>query len=241
MQLDILVAGVLRLHGAAIIDGIKNIDHRITAIVNFLRNLNRTVCFVSIIFISQYALLVDIAVDNQIKINRLRRIAVHNLFVASGIHNDLTLEQISSNRHRTSGNCIGKLSLQALCEAVIAFTGDNGQNIDGLHIVSKHVGVHAFAVLIDTQAQTATDLLPLANLAAALFQCANLEHVRVVPAFAQCGVRENEAHWGLFRITIQKQFLVLHDQVIGVNIVGRASFLSESLLSVILPFLSTEK
>ena len=64
--------------------------------------------------------------------------------------------------------------------------------------------------------------MPLANLAAALFQRTNLEHVRVVPAFAQCGVRENETHRGLFRITIQKQFLVLHDQVIGVNIVGGA-------------------
>ena len=67
--------------------------------------------------------------------------------------------------------------------------------------------------------------MPLANLAAALFQCANLEHVRVVPAFAQCGVRENETHRGFFRITIQKQLLILHDQVIGVNIVGRTLLL----------------
>ena len=67
--------------------------------------------------------------------------------------------------------------------------------------------------------------MPLADLAAALFQCTNLEHIRVVPAFAQCGVRENETHRRLFRITIQKQFLVLHNQVIGVNIVGRTLLL----------------
>ena len=66
--------------------------------------------------------------------------------------------------------------------------------------------------------------MPLANLAAALFQCTNLEHIRVVPAFAQCGVRENETHRGLFGITIQKQLLILHDQVIGVNIVRCAFF-----------------
>ena len=149
LQLDILVAGILRLHSAAVIDGIKNIDHRIAAVRHFLRNLNRAVCFVGIIFIGQYALLVDIAVDNQIKINRLRCIAVHDLLVASGIHNDLALEEVGSNRHGASGNCIGKLSLQAFCKAVIALTGDDGQNIDGLHIISKHVGVHALAVLID--------------------------------------------------------------------------------------------
>ena len=67
--------------------------------------------------------------------------------------------------------------------------------------------------------------MPLANLAAALFQCTNLEHIRVVPAFAQCGVRENETHRGLFGITIQKQLLILHDQVIGVNIIGCAFLL----------------
>ena len=79
--------------------------------------------------------------------------------------------------------------------------------------------------MIDAQAQSATDFLPLANLAAALFQRTNLEHVRVVPAFTQRGVRENETHRGFFRITIQKQFLVLHDQVIGVNIIGCAFLL----------------
>ena len=38
-------------------------------------------------------------------------------------------------------------------------------------------------------------------------------------------MRENEAHRRLFRVTIQKQFLVLHDQVIGVNVVRRALLL----------------
>ena len=67
--------------------------------------------------------------------------------------------------------------------------------------------------------------MPFANLAAALFQRTNLEHVRVIPTFTQCGVRENETHRGFFRVTIQKQLLVLHDQVIGVNIIGCAFLL----------------
>ena len=213
------------MHSAAVIDGIKNIDHRIAAVRHFLRDLNCTICFIGIIFIGQYTLLVDIAVDNQIKINCLSRIAVHNLFVVSGVHNDLALEEVGSNRHGAIRNRIGKLSLQALCKAVIALTGDDGQHIDRMNIIAKDIGIHTLAVLIDAQAQSATDFLTFANLAAALFQCANLEHVRVVPAFAQRGVRENETHRGLFRITIQKQLLVLHDQVIGVNIIGCAFLL----------------
>ena len=57
-----------------------------------------------------------------------------------------------------------------------------------MHIVSENIGIHALTVLIDAKTQTAPDFLPLANLAAALFQRANLEHVRVIPAFAQSGV-----------------------------------------------------
>ena len=224
LQLHVLVTGVLRLHGAAVIDGIENLNHSISAIGNFFGNLNCTVCFVRVILISQRTTL-DISIRNQILEDCLSCIAVHDLLVASGIHNDLALEQIGGNSHRASGNCIGKFSLQALCKAVIALTGDDSKNIDGLHIVSKHVGIHALTVLIDAQAQPATDLLPFANLAAALFQCANLEHVWVVPAFTQRRVRENETHRGLFRITIQKQFLVLHNQVIGVNIVRRTLLL----------------
>ena len=38
-------------------------------------------------------------------------------------------------------------------------------------------------------------------------------------------MRENKTHRRLFRITIQKQFLVLHNQVIGINVVRRALLL----------------
>ena len=52
---------------------------------------------------------------------------------------------------------------------------------------------------------------------------------------------ENETHRGLFRITIQKQFLILHNQVIGVNIVRCARlFVGELTVSHLALFVNGE-
>ena len=88
-----------------------------------------------------------------------------------------------------------------------------------MHIVAQRVGVHAFAILIDAQAQATAHLLSFPDIAAALFQGADLEYIRVIPAFAQGRVGENEPHRRPLRITIQQQLLVAHDQVISINVV----------------------
>ena len=50
-----------------------------------------------------------------------------------------------------------------------------------------------------------------------MFQCADLEHVGIVPTFPQGRVGENKA----YRVAEGKQaLLILHDQVIGGNIVA---------------------
>ena len=54
-----------------------------------------------------------------------------------------------------------------------------------MHIVAQNIRIHAFAVLVDTQTQAAANLLPFADFTAALFQRADLEHVRIVPAFPE--------------------------------------------------------
>ena len=79
--------------------------------------------------------------------------------------------------------------------------------------------VHALAILIDTEAHTTADFLPLADVASALLQRADLEDVRIVPAFLERGVREDEAHRGTMRIEIEQQFLPFHNEVISRNIV----------------------
>ena len=81
-----------------------------------------------------------------------------------------------------------------------------------MNAVAAALHIHPVAVLIDAKAQTTTDFLPLRRVAVRVLQSADLEHIRVIPAFTQCGVGEDKP----CRFVKGKQpFLVFQDQVIG--------------------------
>ena len=86
--------------------------------------------------------------------------------------------------------------------------------------------VHAVAVLVDGQAQAAADFLAARDGVVAVLERADDEHVRVVPAFAQRRVREDEAHRLVQR---QQALLVLQDEVVGLHVVGQARVLAALL------------
>ena len=95
--------------------------------------------------------------------------------------------------------------LQRAGEFIVAFVGDNQQ------LVNRLVE-NPLAVLIHRQAQAAADFLPLAECGARFIQGANLKHVRIVPAFAQRRMAEDEAQRHVER---QQQFLLLHYQLVS--------------------------
>ena len=82
-----------------------------------------------------------------------------------------------------------------------------------MHLVgSQQSGVLAVAVLVNSQAHAAADLLALARLRTRFLERAYLEDVWVVPALAQRRMAENEAH----RLIERKQaLLIAQDQVVG--------------------------
>src|SRR5205085_1311301 len=56
-------------------------------------------------------------------------------------------------------------------------------------------------------------------------QAADLEYVRIIPAFLQCRVREDEREW---RVQREKLLLVAHDEMIrslGILTAGLAAFI----------------
>ena len=98
------------------------------------------------------------------------------------------------------------LLLQVLGELLVALGGDHGQRVD-------LEAAQALAVLVHAQAQAAADGLAALALGPHVAQGANLEDVRIVPAFAQRGVGEDELER---RLEAQQLLLVPHDQVVGV-------------------------
>src|SRR5699024_9999352 len=152
--------------------------------------------------------------------NSLCHLTIDDLFVASCISDDLVFEKIGSDLYRPVRNSLGQLALEALSKGIITFAGNDRQYIDIVDIVAQHISIHTLAVLIDTQTEATAYLLTLANIAAALFQGTNLEYIGVIPAFPQCRVGKNETHRRTLWIAVKQQFLVFHNQVVSINIVG---------------------
>ncbi len=75
--------------------------------------------------------------------------------------------------------------LQILGELLVTFRGNHRQRID-------LEAAQPLTLLIDAQTQATTNGLPTPTLSLAGREVANLEDVRVVPAFLQRRVRENE-------------------------------------------------
>ena len=96
-----------------------------------------------------------------------------------------------------------------------------------MNIVAQSIDIHSFAVLIDAQTKTSANFLSLTDITAALLQSTNLEDIGVVPAFTESRVREDETNRRFLRISVQQKFLVLHNQVIGINIVRSGFLLAE--------------
>ena len=97
------------------------------------------------------------------------------------------------------------LLLEFLGELFVAFGRDHGQRVD-------LEAAQALAVLVHAEAQATSDRLAPLLLGSHLAQCADLKDVRIVPAFAQRGVGEDELQR---RVEAQQFFLVPHDQAVG--------------------------
>ena len=102
------------------------------------------------------------------------------------------------------------LGLEGTGEVVVGLVGDDGEDVDALV-------VGALAVGLDGEAEAAADLLALFDLALGLVECADLEDVGVVPAFAQGRVREDELERGG---RVEEPGLVAHDELVGVGVGG---------------------
>lgn len=75
-----------------------------------------------------------------------------------------------------------------------------------------------FAGLVDRQAKSPADLLPLFLDGLRFIERAYLEDVRIVPALAQRGMREDEPQRF---VGVQQPLLVAHDEAVGIVVVSR--------------------
>ena len=150
------------------------------------------------------------------------------------------MKKIGSDLFRPVRNSLGQLALEALSKRNHNFAGNDRQYIDIVDIVAQHISIHTLAVLIDTQTEATAYLLTLANIAAALFQGTNLEYIGLSQP-------SRSAEWEKMKRTGERfglrsqQFLIFHNQVVSINIVGSLFLLVGELTVGHLALLSTEK
>ena len=97
--------------------------------------------------------------------------------------------------------------------------------------------MYPLPILIDRDPQTPADLLAFFDDRRRFIERANLEHIRIIPAFFQCGMGENEFQFGF---EAKQFFLIAHNQLVSIFIrLGNAAGIFE--LPLLLPDLSIEK
>jgi len=104
-----------------------------------------------------------------------------------------------------------ELTLKLLTEMLIAFAGYHRQNINIEHTITQHILILALTILIYAKTHTTANFLTLLYFAAGIFQCTNLEYIRVIPTFFQGRVREYKAYRFL---KTQQPLLILHNQIV---------------------------
>ena len=115
--------------------------------------------------------------------------------IAAGVL--LIIRQVNRSAVEVFHACFGRtlievgfdLALQVGNKARIALACHDSKRVHALYeLLTANLNILPFAVLVDAQAQTTTDLLTLCRGVVGMLQGAYLEHVRVVPALTQSGV-----------------------------------------------------
>src|SRR5260221_7678793 len=108
---------------------------------------------------------------------------------------------------------LGHFRLQARDVAVVTLVGDDREDID---VVLSH----SLASAVHRQAHPSADLLALLDLGNGLVQRTDLEHVGIVPALTERGVREDEGHWLIER---QQALFFSQNEIVGFAVSLRLS------------------
>ena len=106
MQLHVVASGIFGHHRFAVINSVDNLNHRGSGICHFLGNLDFMIGLVSIVFIGKNAFLINVAVDDQVKVDCSCRILINNLFIALIVLNYLANKQFCRNCTRAVGHCL---------------------------------------------------------------------------------------------------------------------------------------
>ncbi len=220
LELHIIATAILHHHSLPIADDIKESEKRFTISLHFLRQLDLLAFLIFIVGFCEMTIIIDVVLPNQTIIDDRCQALIDSHLISVLIFQRLIFQEILRHFLRTVSHSLGDFLLQPSGKALITLAGDDSEEIHLLHLFPQLLGIHALARLVHAKTQTAAHLLALAHIAGTLLQRANLEHIGIIPALPQRRVRENETHRRTLRVPIQKQLLILHDEIVSIHIIG---------------------
>ena len=183
MQFHIIFSCIFRLHRMTIINRVKNLNNGIRKICQIIVYLKFSICPVYIILFCRSSFFINITISDQLKQNRTCRCGINNLFIAVIIFYHFTNKKFIGNSSWSVSNSLRNFTLKPFCKTIITFTGNNSQHINIMDIISKHIGIHTFSILVNAKSKTTPNFLTLSNFTAALLQSTNLKYIWIVPTF----------------------------------------------------------
>ena len=187
-HLCLVTIGKHILENTVIINGLNQGMNTFCHWLDFFRQRsNSSHLHIGTILVCNLTLHIHITIADQIELNGIccvfvnkRRCSIHlNIF---------TIKVFTACRSRSIIEDCFNITLEIGNKAFIAFTGNNRQHIDVMNTVTAAFCIHTVTMLVYTKTQTTTNFLTLRCLAVRMFQRTNLENIRVIPTFTQCGV-----------------------------------------------------
>ena len=169
------------------------------------------------VFVRNFPLHIHILIADEVELNHVRLRPIDQR--GHAIHPDIfALEVFAGCGSGAVIQLFLDIRLQVSHKVFVAFAGDYREHINVMYPVTAALGVHTVATLIHAQTQATAHFLTFSGLACSVFQSANLEDIRVVPAFPQGRMGEDKP--GGF-LEGKQAFLVFENQVISGDILGK--------------------
>ena len=141
-----------------------------------------------LVFPGDVVIRINILASKKISDNHHRILSVKSLFASVSTGDNFPFKECDVRFCRPFTKRFLGLFLKSVHEIRVTFVGNDGQFVNLLNILAEFLLIHSVPLLVHADAKTSSYFLPLGYCRVRVAECADLEHIRIVPSFTERGV-----------------------------------------------------
>ena len=141
-----------------------------------------------LVFPGDVVIRINILASKKISDNHHRILSVKSLFASVITGDNFPFKECDVRFCRPFTKRFLGLFLKSAHEIRVTFVGNDGQFVNLLNILTEFLIVHPVTLLIHAYTQATSDFLSLGYRRVRVTECADLEHIWIVPSFTERGV-----------------------------------------------------